>query len=150
MADWKVHLVFSEGSSNKFWRAKVDGGALTTNWGRVGTDGQSKTKDCGGASEALAELEKQAGKKRKKGYVDGDGGGGSSAEEAAPPPEPVKETWSATMKLAEEGRVVELTLAVDGKSITTSVTESFDTEDSAKASFARIRQKLIEDGYRSS
>lgn len=149
MADWKVHLVFSEGSSNKFWRAKVDGGELTTNWGRVGTDGQSKTKSYGGASDALAELEKQASKKRKKGYVD-TAGGGAASEEEAPPPEPVKETWSASMKLAEEGRVVELTLAVDGEKITTSVTESFDSEETAKASFARIRQKLIEDGYRSS
>ncbi|MEM9194156.1 MAG: WGR domain-containing protein [Myxococcota bacterium] len=144
MADWNVHLEFSDGSSNKFWRARVEGGDLTTNWGRIGTDGQTKTKSIGSPDAALAELEKQANGKRKKGYIDTAGG---APKDEAPPPEALVETWSATMKLQEAGRTVELTLACDGKTLTTSVQEVYESDDSAGAAYQRIKQKLIEDGY---
>ncbi len=68
MSDWKVELVYSDEKSNKFWRAKTDGADFTVNYGRVGTDGQTKTKDLGSADKATAELDKVAAQKRKKGY----------------------------------------------------------------------------------
>jgi predicted DNA-binding WGR domain protein len=57
-----------EGSSKKFWEITLDGSALTTRWGRIGTSGQSKTKSC--ASDAAAQKEHDAlvREKLSKGY----------------------------------------------------------------------------------
>lgn len=144
MADWTIHLEFKQGSSNKFWRGRVEGSDVTTNWGRAGAAGQSKTKSLASPDAARADLDKQAAGKRKKGYVDADCA--PVVEEAAPPP-PKEETWTAEMKLAEEGRRIALTLACDGKVIRTSVEETYDSDDSAAAAYTRIKQKLVSDGY---
>ena len=145
MAEWDIHLEFNEGSSNKFWRGKVEGDELTTNWGRVGTDGQSKTKGYGSAGDASADLEKQAAKKRKKGYADiGDRPARAAAPEP-PPPEPA--SWSASLVLKEEGRSIALALSVDGATIKTEVEETYASEDAARAAYARIKQQLEADGY---
>jgi DNA ligase 1 len=42
-----------EGSSSKFWEVARDGCAVTVRYGRIGSDGQAKTKEL--ASEELAE-----------------------------------------------------------------------------------------------
>ncbi|MFK8003880.1 MAG: DUF4132 domain-containing protein, partial [Polyangiales bacterium] len=59
----------SDGKSHKFWAASVDGEELTTNWGRIGTDGQSKTKTLASPEAADKELAKLIRAKTKKGYV---------------------------------------------------------------------------------
>lgn len=59
----------SDGKSHKFWAAEVEGGELTTKWGRIGTDGQSKTKSLGSAEAADKELTKLIRAKTKKGYL---------------------------------------------------------------------------------
>jgi predicted DNA-binding WGR domain protein len=78
LSAWRVELGFSEGSSNKFWRARVEGGTLYVNYGRIGSDGQTQVKELGTAAAAERELEKLEKEKRKKGYEDlsavGDGG----------------------------------------------------------------------------
>jgi len=145
MAEWNVHLEFVEGSSKKFWRGRVQGGELLTNWGRIGTDGQTKTKDLGSADAALAELEKQAAKKRKKGYADASGGS-APAPVAEAPPEP--ETYEASLALKDEGRSIALALTVDGVVLKTEVQETYESEDAARAAFARVRRQLIDDGYK--
>jgi predicted DNA-binding WGR domain protein len=143
MAEWNVHLEFREGSSNKFWRGRVEGGELLTNWGCIGTDGQTKSKSLGSADAALAELEKQAAKKRKKGYADVGGGAEAAPAEAAPEPE----SYEASLTLKDEGRSIALSLSVDGASLKTEVQEAYESEEAARAAFARIRRQLIEDGY---
>ncbi|MBO6937787.1 MAG: WGR domain-containing protein [Deltaproteobacteria bacterium] len=145
MADWNVYLEFTEGSSSKFWRGRVDGGDLHTNWGRIGTDGQTKTASYGTEDAALAELEKQASKKRKKGYADASGGAAAPADAPEPPPEP--ESYEASLKLKEAGRSITLSLSVDGSSLKTAVEETYESEDAARAAFARIKRQLVEDGY---
>jgi len=70
MSEWKVHLTFEEGSSSKFWRARVQGGTLYVNFGRIGSSGQTQIKEMGSAAAAEKELEKLAVSKRKKGYED--------------------------------------------------------------------------------
>ena len=37
---------FSDGKSNKFWQIELSGNSFTTTYGRIGTDGQSTTKEC--------------------------------------------------------------------------------------------------------
>ena len=65
-----VYLEFTQGTSNKFWEGTQDGAELTTRWGKVGTNGQSKTKDFDDDAKALTALEKAAKAKIKKGYVE--------------------------------------------------------------------------------
>ena len=61
---------FSKGASNKFWEIRVDGSAHTVTYGRIGTPGQTKTKDMGSPAKARDAAEKLIASKVKKGYVE--------------------------------------------------------------------------------
>jgi predicted DNA-binding WGR domain protein len=81
MSNWTAHLEFEEGTSSKFWRARVEGATLYVNYGKIGTQGQTQVKDFGSADLATKEYDKLVREKRKKGYVDaGSGGGGGAAD----------------------------------------------------------------------
>ena len=58
----------SDGKSNKFWEIRVSGASLTTRFGRIGTDGQSKTKSFADAAACEAEANKLIRQKTGKGY----------------------------------------------------------------------------------
>jgi len=66
----KRHFEFVEGTSSKFWEISVSGSSLTTWWGRIGTEGQSKTKTFADAAKAQAEADKLIEEKTGKGYVE--------------------------------------------------------------------------------
>jgi predicted DNA-binding WGR domain protein len=76
MSDWTVHLEFEEGTSSKFWRARVEGKTLYVNYGKIGSNGQTQVKDFGDAAAAKAEYDKLVREKRKKGYHDAGAGAG--------------------------------------------------------------------------
>jgi predicted DNA-binding WGR domain protein len=59
---------FSEGSSNKFWEIRVEGDTHTVRFGKIGTDGQTKTKEFESAAAAKADADKLIAEKTKKGY----------------------------------------------------------------------------------
>jgi predicted DNA-binding WGR domain protein len=80
MSEWRVHLTFEEGSSSKFWRARVDGNTLYVNFGRIGSAGQTQIKQLASAAVAEKELEKLAESKRKKGYEDAEAEGEEEEE----------------------------------------------------------------------
>lgn len=82
MSDWMVHLEFEEGTSSKFWRARVEGKTLYVNYGKIGSNGQTQVKDFSDAATAKREFDKLVAEKRKKGYQDAGGGGGGGGEEA--------------------------------------------------------------------
>lgn len=73
---------FVEGTSSKFWEIELEGSSFTTRWGRIGTDGQEKTKDYGSPAEAKKEYDKLIASKVKSGYqlVDGGGDDGGDGE----------------------------------------------------------------------
>ena len=73
MSEWTVHLVFEEGTSSKFWRARVDGKTLLVNYGKIGSTGQKQVKDFADTAAATAEYDKLIREKRKKGYADASG-----------------------------------------------------------------------------
>jgi predicted DNA-binding WGR domain protein len=81
MSDWTVHLEFAEGTSSKFWRARVEGKTLYVNYGKLGSNGQTQVKDLSDPAAAKAEYDKLVRDKRKKGYVDAASAGSTSAEE---------------------------------------------------------------------
>jgi len=64
----KRYFEFVEGTSSKFWEVSVSGNDMTTRWGRIGTDGQSKTKTLTDAAKAQAEADKLIEEKTAKGY----------------------------------------------------------------------------------
>ncbi|HJZ90046.1 MAG TPA: WGR domain-containing protein, partial [Gemmataceae bacterium] len=66
----KRYFEFVDGKSNKFWEVWVSGGDMTTRWGRIGTDGQTKTKTFASPDKAQAEADKLIEEKTGKGYVE--------------------------------------------------------------------------------
>ena len=65
----KKRLEFNDGKSAKFWQVAVDGDTVTTQWGKIGTTGQSKTKSYDSPAAAEKDALKQENAKMKKGYL---------------------------------------------------------------------------------
>ena len=65
---------FAEGASNKFWEIEQDGSDLVIRWGRIGTQGQSQTKNFADAAKAASALDKLVSEKTGKGYVEAGAG----------------------------------------------------------------------------
>ncbi|QSQ17586.1 WGR domain-containing protein [Myxococcus landrumensis] len=57
-----------EGSSNKFWEISLEGATFTTTWGRIGTNGQTKTQQFDSEETAKKEHDKLVREKENKGY----------------------------------------------------------------------------------
>jgi predicted DNA-binding WGR domain protein len=64
------HFEFVEGSSSKFYAVEVAGESVRVPFGRIGTAGQTQTKQLADAAEAQKHAEKQIAQKLKKGYVE--------------------------------------------------------------------------------
>jgi predicted DNA-binding WGR domain protein len=75
------YFEYTDAKSNKFWAISISESSTTVEWGRIGTNGQSKTKDFGSASEAQASYDKLVKEKTKEGYKE--------LGSAAPPASPV-------------------------------------------------------------
>jgi predicted DNA-binding WGR domain protein len=87
MSDWTVHLEFEDGTSSKFWRARVEGKTLYVNYGKIGSNGQTQVKDLADPAAARAEYDKLVREKRKKGYVDAGAGGAAAGDDDGDEPE---------------------------------------------------------------
>ncbi|MCQ4164040.1 DUF4132 domain-containing protein [Tahibacter harae] len=75
---------FSEGTSNKFWEVEQAGADVNLRWGRIGTQGQSQTKNFADEAKAAAAVLKLVAEKTGKGYVErGDGVASGAAPAAA-------------------------------------------------------------------
>jgi len=59
---------YRDAKSSKFWAIERSGSEVTTRWGRIGTNGQTKTKDFGTEAKAEAAVAKQIQAKTGKGY----------------------------------------------------------------------------------
>ncbi len=64
----KTYLEYKDEKSHKFWQIAVTDNAFTVTYGKVGTNGQSKTKTFDTAEKATLEAEKIITQKLKKGY----------------------------------------------------------------------------------
>ena len=145
MNDWDVQLQYIDDRSKKFWRAKAAGTELTVNYGRIGTDGQTKVKSFGSEEACQKELESLARSKRRKGYED---------DEAAPPkPGPESEKppagpQSVDLVLQMDKRKVSLRLAVDGSTVRTEVVEHYESPTTAESAYDRLKAAMEAEGYR--
>jgi predicted DNA-binding WGR domain protein len=75
----KRELVYMDAKSSKFWNIEVKGASHSVTFGRVGSNGQSITKDFKDEAAALKDAEKLVKEKVGKGYVDAAGSGVSTA-----------------------------------------------------------------------
>jgi DNA ligase-1 len=64
----KRYFEFVDGGSSKFWEIWMDGCDVTTNWGKIGTAGQTKTKTFADEAKAKKEYDKLLAEKTGKGY----------------------------------------------------------------------------------
>ena len=146
MSEWAVELEFSDGKSKKFWRARTEGCDFIVNYGRIGTDGQSKTKVMGSEDKASAELEKVANKKRKKGYDDVDGASEAAPApvEAAPTVKDKKGKYSAT----RAGHTIKVKIKTDGATIGTEIEEAAESAEAAAVTYDKIVESLLASGYK--
>lgn len=63
-------LQFDDAKSQKFWTIKLTGSSHTVNFGRIGTSGQSRTKEFASKQEAKSSYDKLIEQKLAKGYTD--------------------------------------------------------------------------------
>ena len=64
----KRELVFMDAKSSKFWNIRLDGDSHTVNYGRMNTDGQTKTKEFADSDAATSHRDKLVQEKVRKGY----------------------------------------------------------------------------------
>ena len=64
----KSYLEYKDSKTEKFWEVSVKGKVMTARWGKLDTQGQSKSKELESPKLARAEAEKQKASKIKKGY----------------------------------------------------------------------------------
>ena len=80
---------YVEGKSSKFWEIRLDGAAFVVTFGRIGTGGQTQTREFESESKARLEHDKLVREKLAKGYKEV-GGTAEPAKEALPKAIPVE------------------------------------------------------------
>jgi predicted DNA-binding WGR domain protein len=85
-----------KGTSRKFWAVALEGKSLTVQFGRLGTAGQTQTRDFDSPAEAHAACEKLVAEKVGKGYIEV---GGQAAVPAGPEATGAVETARADQPL---------------------------------------------------
>ncbi|ACU61797.1 WGR domain-containing protein [Chitinophaga pinensis] len=65
----KARFIYQDEKSNKFWDIETNGTDLTVQYGKVGTTGQSQTKQFASEEECKKAADKLIAEKTKKGYV---------------------------------------------------------------------------------
>ena len=66
----KRRFEFVQGTSSKFYEVDVTSNSVSVTFGRIGTDGQTQTKQFASPAEAQRHADKQIAQKLKKGYVE--------------------------------------------------------------------------------
>jgi len=64
------YFEFVQGTSSKFWEVSQTGNAMTTRWGRIGSNGQSKTKAFADEKSATNAVGKLIEEKTTEGYIE--------------------------------------------------------------------------------
>ena len=171
MSDWTVHLEFEEGTSSKFWRARVEGKTLYVNYGKIGTNGQTQVKDFADHAGAVKEYDKLVREKRKKGYVDAGGAGAGPVDDddddgddddgddddaavtmprarVSAPALARPQVPGVRMQLETGSRKVEAVIYLDGKTVRMDSSEHHASPDAAKKAHDRLRKLLAAEGYK--
>lgn len=65
----RIHLTFKDDTSHKFWEISVEGTTHQVRYGRIGSEGQTKTKSFASGAAAQDNADKLVRSKERKGYV---------------------------------------------------------------------------------
>jgi predicted DNA-binding WGR domain protein len=68
----KQYYELTDDKSTKFWEVEQKDSSVYIRWGKIGTNGQSKTKELDSQEAAIKEVEKLIKQKTKKGYAEAD------------------------------------------------------------------------------
>ena len=98
-------LVFADAKSSKFWNIVLDGSAHTVHYGRLGAQGQQKTKEFPSAAAARTSFDKLVAEKRKKGYNDSASGTAASGTAASGTAAPLTATAKKTAAKGGKAKV---------------------------------------------
>jgi predicted DNA-binding WGR domain protein len=159
--EWTVKLELDQGTSSKFWRARLEGSVLFVNFGQIGSTGQTQVRDFGSRAFAVREYEKLVRELRKKGYRDATASGPHAAgvetdhssvpsqasAGAAATPATSARTGGVVLVRRIGNRNVTTTLHVDGNTVTMESTEIHDSADGAKRAHDRLKKALVSEGY---
>ena len=90
-------LTYSDGSSDKFWKIEITGDSHTVHFGKIGTAGQTRTKEFDSDEDAQKSYNKLIAQKLKKGYTES-GGSSKAAKKSTKKAtkKPTKKTTKAT------------------------------------------------------
>ncbi len=121
---------FKDGSSNKFWEISADDENVTTVWGRIGTDGQSKTKSFSSIALAEKEYDKLVKEKTAKGYVEIKGGAKA----------PLKKATTTTSKKTSTSKITSAKVA---KASTKSSSASSAKTSAKKGTTTKVSTKKL-------
>ena len=130
----KRYFEFQDAKSAKFWEVTTDGTAVTVRYGKIGTNGQSQTKELADAAAAAKHVAKLVAEKTGKGYVES---GDSAVAQAAS--EPVSEVApTAPRKKATPSRKTSVTNpAKDPEASPESLLALLDKDDATNRLLAR-------------
>lgn len=64
------YFEYVQGNSSKFWEVSQEGNAMTTRWGRIGSNGQTKTKTFADTNSAASAVAKLMADKTSEGYIE--------------------------------------------------------------------------------
>ncbi|MDB4961016.1 MAG: hypothetical protein JWP01_1015 [Myxococcales bacterium] len=178
MSEWTVHLELEEGTTSKFWRARVVGNAVYVNYGSVGSAGQTHVTELADPASAAIELDRLIGEMRAEGYTPSGGGGGEidddesdedegSADDedeapkikvpkvAPPPPQraattpPSRRPPGATRYVHDVGSPkVEMHLSIEGPVVRIESIETHGSPEAAQRAFDERKRKLAGEGFR--
>lgn len=73
-------LSFSKGRSDKFWNIELHGSSYTVAFGRIGSNGQAKTKEFADSAAARKAFDKIVAEKLDEGYIDAAKGKATAAK----------------------------------------------------------------------
>jgi uncharacterized protein (TIGR02996 family) len=144
---------FQEGTSSKFWEINLLGKSFTTKFGKIGSNGQTKIKDCASEAAAKAEVDKLIAEKTKKGYRPA----GGAPKSAAKPKAAAKSAGQYfEFKDGSSSKFWEITL--DGKSHAVrfgkigadgqTSTKSFKSPGEARADHDKLVAEKTKKGYK--
>ncbi len=137
---------YSDSKSHKFWNIKRTGSKVTTNYGRIGTTGQTKVKELADSAAATKEFEKLIKQKTSKGYEEvgasASTGGGSARREFHFVSGASAKFWAIELK----GKSFDVTYGKIGTNGTTK-TKDFASNEKASAACEKLIVEKTSKGY---
>jgi predicted DNA-binding WGR domain protein len=128
-----------EGTSSKFWEIAIEGDAHTVRFGRIGTNGQSKTKSFASTDDARADADRLVKEKLGKGYRE-------IAGEAAPPKPKTQPGVRTTLKPPRGQKPIVVVLSgarlmIDG------ATQDHESPAAAKKALDAFMRARMKEGF---